>query len=417
MNLKEEWAIIKRSTEEIIPEEALLEKLKESKPLKIKWGADPTAPDIHLGHTVVLRKLKDFQDLGHEVIFLIGDFTARIGDPSGKEESRPMLSSKEIEENAKTYQEQVFKILDRKKTRVVYNSHWLENMAMQDFLKLSSMQSVARMLERNEFKERLKKGKDIRILEFIYPLLQGYDSVALEADVEIGATEQKFNLLMGRTIQRRYGQKGQVVITMPVLEGLDGKEKMSKSLGNYVGVTEPPEEIYGKLMSIPDDLILRYFTLLTSLEEKEIQKIKADLKDKKVNPKTLKERLASIIVENFHDQASAGKAKEVFDAKHKPGQSLEERLKTIQPEEKEIPSTSLKEGKIWICKLLTAVGATPSNAEARRLIQQGAVQLNEEKITDSNLDLPLPQKSTVLLKVGKRKYYKIRVQDKTREKL
>ena len=407
MSLKKDWDIIKRSTEEIIPEEALLEKLKKGKPLKIKWGADPTAPDIHLGHTVVLRKLKDFQDLGHEVIFLIGDFTARIGDPSGKEETRPMLSPQEIEANAKTYQEQVFKILDRKKTRVVYNSHWLDKMGMHDFLKLASMQSVARILERNEFRERLSKGRDIRILELIYPLLQGYDSVALEADVEIGATEQKFNLLMGRTIQRRYGQEGQVVITMPVLEGLDGKEKMSKSLGNYVGITEPPEEIYGKLMSIPDGLTPTYFTFLTPTDDKELKEIEVK---NQVDPKGLKERLALTIVEDFYDQDAAHQAKETFDAKHKPGKSLEERLKTIQPEEKEIPSASLKEGKIWICRLLTQIGTTPSNAEARRLIQQGAVQLDEEKVTDPNLDLPLTPKTPVILKVGKRKYYKIVVQ-------
>ncbi len=358
MDIKKQFEIIKRNTEEIVPEDELLQKLKKAEktktPLRIKWGADPSAPDIHLGHTVVLKKLREFQDLGHFVIFIIGDFTARIGDPSGKETTRPPLSIEEAKKNSITYKEQVFKILNKQKTKVVYNSSWLSDMKLENLMELLSVQSVSQTLQRNEFKERMKKGKDIRMLEFIYPLIQGYDSVILKADIEIGATEQKFNLLMGRTIQKRYGQEPQVVITMPVLEGLDGKQKMSKSLGNYVGVSEAPEDIYGKLMSIPDELILRYFKLLTSLKIEEIKKIENDIKKGIENPKLIKEKLASIIVEDLYGKKHAEEAKKIFDAKHTPGKSLKERIKHIKPEVKKISSSQLKGDKIWVCQLLTS---------------------------------------------------------------
>ncbi len=410
MDTKKQFEIIKRNTEEIIPEEELLHKLTKSEktntPLRIKWGADPSAPNIHLGHTVILRKLREFQDLGHLVIFIIGDFTARIGDPSGKENARPPLSETEVKKNSTTYKEQVFKILDKQKTEVVYNSKWFQNMKLNDLMELLSFQSVSQTLQRNEFKERMKSGKDIRMIEFIYPLIQGYDSVVLKADIEIGATEQKFNLLMGRAIQKRYEQEPQVVITMPVLEGLDGKQKMSKSLGNYVGVSESPENIYGKIMSIPDELILRYFKLLTPLKSEEIKKIEDNLK--KENPKAVKEKLASMIVENFYDKKYAEEAKDIFDAKHTPGKSLEERIKHIKPEVKKISSSQLKENKIWICQLLTTIEATESNSEARRLIEQGAVYIDNKKI-DYKDEILLSKDSNTLIKVGKRKYYEVKL--------
>ncbi len=413
MDAKKQFEVIKRNTEEIIPEDELLKKLNKADrtktPLRIKWGADPSAPDIHLGHTVVLKKLREFQDLGHLVVFIIGDFTARIGDPSGKDTTRPPLSVEEVKKNSITYKEQVFKILNKEKTKVVYNSSWLGHMKLEDFMQLLSVQSVSQTLQRNEFKERMRNGKDIRMLEFIYPLLQGYDSVVLKADVEIGATEQKFNLLMGRTIQKRYGQDPQVVITMPVLEGLDGKQKMSKSLGNYIGVSEVPEDIYGKIMSIPDGLILRYFKLITSLKNEEIKKVESDLKKGIENPKLIKEKLAMRIVEDLYDRKHAYNAKKIFDAKYTPGKSLEERIKHIKPEVKKIPFSQLKEDKIWICKLLTTIGATDSNSEAKRLIEQGAVHIENKKITDSKDEIVLLKKRNTLVKVGKRKYYEIKL--------
>ena len=410
MDIKKQCEIIRRNTEEIIPEGELLVKLRKSEktktPLKVKWGADPSAPDIHLGHTVILRKLREFQDLGHIVLFIIGDFTARIGDPSGKDAARPPLSVREIKDNSATYKEQVFKILDKQRTKVVYNSGWLSDMKFEDIMQLLASQSVSQTLQRNEFKARIKKGKDIRLLEFVYPLLQGYDSVVLDADVEIGATEQKFNLLMGRTLQKRYKQEPQVVITLPVLEGLDGKQKMSKSLGNYIGVSEKPEDIYAKTMSIPDKLIIRYFKLLTSLQPREVKEIEKELNRK--NPKLIKEKLASIIVEDLYDKKQAEEAKKIFDAKHSPGKSLEERIRHIKPEQKKISSSQIKEGKIWICKLLTNIKATTSNSDARRLVEQGAVYIDNKKIADPKSEIALPRTKSILLKVGKRKYYKVK---------
>ena len=408
---EEQLKVIKEGVEEIIQEDELLDKLtrayQENRPLKIKWGADPTAPDLHLGHMVVLRKLKDFQELGHEVIFLIGDFTATIGDPSGRTESRPPLSEEQVKENAKTYQEQVFKILDREKTRVVYNSSWLKNMNLKNFLELASLQTVSRMLERNEFEIRLKTGKDIRITEFLYPLLQAYDSVVLEADVEVGATEQKFNLIMGRVIQKRFSQEPQVVLTLPVLEGLDGKRKMSKSYGNYVGINENPEDMFGKLMSIPDELIFKYFLLLTPHKKEEIEKMKKEMEEGKKHPKDLKEQLAFTLVSLLHSEEKAKKARDTFWAKHKPGLTWEERLKGVEPQEAVVREKDLKDGKIWMCRLLTLIGATTSNSEAGRLILQGGVYLEGERITDKNLEIDVKEIAPFHIRVGKRKIFRI----------
>ncbi len=411
LRVEEELTVIQKGSEEIINREELKEKLvrvrKEGRGLKVKWGADPTAPDLHLGHMVVLRKLRDFQDLGHEVIFLIGDFTATIGDPSGKTETRPPLSEKEVKDNARTYTEQVFKILDREKTRVVYNSSWLKNISLRDFLILSSLQSVSRMLERNEFQERLRAGKDIRISEFLYPLLQAYDSVVLEADVEIGATEQKFNLLMGRVIQKRMGKEPQVVITLPVLEGLDGKRKMSKSFGNYIGINEPPEEIFGKVMSIPDEIMFKYYLLLTPLSRKEIEGLKKKVEEGRLHPKEVKENLAFMLTSFLHSEKEAEQAKTDFQAKHKPNLSWEERIKDLHIEEVRLNERDLRQGKIWICRLITLCRAASSNSEAARLVQQGAVEIDGEKITDKASEIPIRAPHSFLLRVGKRRIYRI----------
>ena len=412
MDVKKEILLIKRGTEKIIREEELEKKLikshKEGKPLKIKWGADPTAPDLHLGHAVILKKLREFQDLGHQVIFLIGDFTATIGDPSGRDEARPVLSEEEVKRNALTYQDQVFKILDRKKTKVVYNSSWLKDMRLKNFLEMASLHTVSRILERDEFQRRLSTGKEIRLTEFLYPLLQAYDSVVLGADVEIGATEQMFNLLMGRTLQRRYGQEGQVVITLPVLEGLDGTRKMSKSFGNYIGLNEPPEEIFGKVMSIPDELMFKYYLLLTSLSEEEVEELERGVKEEKYHPMEIKERLASLIVEELHSCQEAKEAKKIFYARHKPGIRWEERVKGWKPVEVVIPLLEYPKGKIWICRLLSTIGAARSNSEARRLIEQGAVEIEGVRVKDPSSEISLKKGEPFLLRVGKRRIYQVK---------
>jgi len=308
-SVEEQLEVIRRGTVEIIPEEELIKKLersiRENRPLRIKEGFDPTAPDIHLGHVVTIRKLKQFQDLGHQVIFLIGDFTGMIGDPSGRNEMRKPLTKEEVLKNAETYKAQIFKILDPEKTIIEFNSRWCTPMKFEDVLVLASKYTVARILERDDFYKRYKEGKPISVLEFLYPLIQGYDSVALRADVEVGGTDQKFNLLVGREIQREYGQEPQVILTMPLLVGTDGVEKMSKSLGNYIGITEPPEEMYGKVMSIPDDLIYPYFELATDVPNEELARIKRDLEDPEVNPRDLKRRLAREIVTLYHGREMA----------------------------------------------------------------------------------------------------------------
>lgn len=384
--IEEQLNIIKRGIVELIPESGLIEKLKENRPLRIKFGADPSAPDIHLGHTVVLNKLKQFQDLGHEVIFLIGDFTAMIGDPTGKSETRPMLSKDVVRANAKTYQEQVFKILDKSKTKIVYNSEWFEKMTIADHIKLSSQYTVARMLERKDFKTRFKEESDIAVSEFTYPLMQGYDSVVLEADVEIGGTDQKFNLLMGRTLQAKYGQEPQIVITLPLLSGTDGVQKMSKSLGNYIGVTEEPSQIFGKIMSISDDLMLKYYELLTEIALDEV---------KAMHPMEAKKHLAQIIVSRFYSENEAILAaqafKSVFSKKELP---------------EDMPLKTFKEKQLDIIRIIVESGLALSNGEAKRLIKQGGVRIDGKVLTDEKSLIDLT--SEKVIQVGRRKFLKIR---------
>ena len=398
--VNEQIEIIKHGAVEIITEEELKNKLNkainEKRPLKIKAGFDPTAPDIHLGHTVLLNKMRQFQDLGHEVIFLIGDFTGMIGDPSGKSEMRPRLTKEEVEKNAETYKAQVFKILDPKKTQVRFNSEWLSKMTVADFLELGAMQTVARMLERDDFKKRFDSHKEISILEFYYPLLQAYDSVALKADIELGGTDQKFNLLMGRTIQKRYGCDEQVVITMPLLEGLDGVNKMSKSLGNYIGVNELPDNIFGKVMSVSDVLMIRYYELVSNISPKNFKELKEGIKSGAVHPMEAKKMLASEIVERFYSKEEAEKGRGNF-----------EKTFSLRQAPEDIQSIDVKwEGeKMWVPKILTIAGVVKSNSEARRLILQGAVELDGERLSDSEIELP--SNKTYTFKIGKKRFVKI----------
>lgn len=385
---------IKKGIVEIIPENQFEELLKSTKRLKIKWGADPSAPDLHLGHTVILRKLKQFQDIGHEIIFLIGDFTAMIGDPTGKSETRKPLTPEEIKKNAKTYQDQVFKILDEKKTTIVYNSSWLDKMSLMDVINLTSKHSVARMLERDDFSKRFDEEKPINIHEFLYPLLQGYDSVYLKADIEIGGTDQKFNLLVGRQLQKDYGQKEQIIITMPILEGIDGKQKMSKSLNNHIGLMEPPKEIFGKIMSIPDDLIIKYFALLTDIPKDEIKEYEEQLSKNSINPRDLKEKLAKTITALYHSNHDAENAsqefKKVFSSKGIPDEML---------------SYNIPEEGILLIDLISSQNLAQSKSEARRLIKQNAVSIDGKIISDENIRIILEKES--VLKVGKRKFLRL----------
>jgi tyrosyl-tRNA synthetase len=400
LSVSEQLKKIKRGTVMVLPEEDLAKKiersLKEDKPLKVKLGCDPSRPDLHLGHTVVLRKLRQFQDLGHEAILVIGDFTGMIGDPSGRSKTRPPLTLEETRINGQSYFEQASKVLDPTKARIVYNSQWLGKMTFEDVIKLASKYTVARMLERDDFHNRFIRGEPISIHELLYPLAQAMDSVALQADVELGGTDQTFNLLVGRDIQREYGQEPQVIVTTPILTGLDGVEKMSKSLNNYVGITDPPQEMYGKILSIPDKLIYDYFELLTDTSEEELARIKADLQNPQVNPRDLKRRLAREIVTMYHSAEDARKAEAEFD-----------RIFV----EKEVPSEipeyvpEVQGDKIWIVKLLVSSGLATSNTDARRLIAQGAVSLNGERIRDENLELPLHR--DFILKVGKRRFLKV----------
>ncbi len=403
MDIKEELRIIKRGIEEIISEEELIKKLeksrKEKRPLRIKQGFDPNAPDIHLGHTVGLRKMRQFQDLGHDVYFLIGDFTGMIGDPSGQTVTRKQLTEEEVKKNAETYKKQVFKILNPEKTKVVFNSQWLGKLSFSEVLKICSEYTVARMLERDDFATRYKKEKPIGIHEFLYPLMQGYDSVALQADIELGGTDQKFNLLVGRTIQREYGQEPQVIITMPLLEGTDGVEKMSKSLNNYIGINEPPQVMYGKVMSIPDNLMFRYFEFVTDVPLNEIDKIKIDLENNNIHPRDVKKRLAREIVQLYHGHSASLIAEEEFEKVFK---------KKLYPEEiKELvlKKNNLKEGKIWITELIAMSGLVSSKSEARRLIKQGGVRINGEKVSDPNFDLTVEE--GMILKIGKLNFIKL----------
>ncbi|WP_422732687.1 tyrosine--tRNA ligase [Methylomarinovum tepidoasis] len=396
--MEQALALIKRGTEEILPQQELVERLRSGRPLRVKAGFDPTAPDLHLGHTVLLNKLKQFQDLGHETIFLIGDFTAMIGDPTGKSQTRPPLTRDEVIENARTYEEQIFKILDPEKTLVMFNSSWMNAMSAADLIQLAGKYTVARMLERDDFSKRYQSGQAIAIHEFLYPLIQGYDSVALRADVELGGTDQKFNLLVGRHLQESYGQKPQVVITLPLLEGLDGVQKMSKSLGNYVGITEPPEEQFGKLMSISDELMWRYFELLSFRPMEEIEDWKRACAEG-ANPRDFKVRLALEIVARFHGEEAARKALEQFEARFKRG-ALPEDLETVTV-------TAPEPEGIGIAHLLREVGLVKSTSEALRMIRQGAVKIDGERVEDPKRVIP-PGRIHIF-QVGKRRFAKVEV--------
>jgi tyrosyl-tRNA synthetase len=408
MEIKEQIRIIASGTEEIIPENDMTEKLKtaaaEGRPLRVKLGLDPSAPDIHLGHTVVLRKLRQFQDLGHTAVLIVGDFTGMIGDPSGRTATRKQLTEEEVKKNAETYVGQLMKILDEKKTEVVFNSSWLKVMSMEDALRLTGAYTVARMLERDDFSVRYKTNQPISVREFMYPLLQGYDSVAVRADVELGGTDQKFNLLVGRDLQRDYGQDAQIVITMPLLEGTDGINKMSKSLGNYIGVTDTPEDMFGKTMSIPDDLIGRYFRLLTDMDPAEIDNIDAGLDDGSLHPGETKRRLAKTIIAMYYDAAAAGEAEDQFNIKHKGGQADLESLKGLALDIK-IPADIKEAGSIRVIDLMTLAGFAASKGEARRLVRQGAVRENSAIIESEDAEIALVDGT--LLQVGKRKIGKI----------
>jgi tyrosyl-tRNA synthetase len=404
MNLQEQIKLIKRGTVEIISEDELIQKIKKSeatgRPLKVKLGLDPTAPDIHLGHTVVLRKMRHFQKLGHEIIIIIGDFTGMVGDPTGKSETRKQLTREQILENAKTYETQIFKILDKEKTRIVFNSQWLGKLNFGDVIKLASKYTVARMLEREDFTQRYKEGKPISIHEFFYPLMQGYDSVALEADIELGASEQKFNLLMGRTIQKEYGIEPQIAIMMPILVGLDGVKKMSKSLGNYIGINEPPNEIYGKTMSISDDVMIDYFYLVTDIPTKEIEIIQEGLKAGRLHPRDIKMRLARELVSQFYDEEAANKAEEEFKNVFQKGNKPDD-IPVFK-----ISDSDLVNNKIWIVKLLTSTGLASSNSEARRLIKQGAIKLDDEKVEDQDAEIEINDECVI--QAGKRRFAKVK---------
>ncbi len=397
--------ILRRGTAEIVPEEELCSKLARSvvsgEPMKIKLGLDPSAPDIHIGHTVVLHKLRQFQELGHRVQLLIGDFTGRIGDPTGKSETRKQLTEEDVQRNARTYKEQIFKILDQDKTEVVYNSTWLAPLNFADVVSLAAKITVARMLERDDFTKRYTTGQPISIHEFFYPLMQGYDSVALETDVELGGTDQKFNLLMGRTLQKEYGKDAQVTITMPLLEGLDGVQKMSKSLGNYIGINELPKEIYGKAMSVPDELMLKYYELATDIGMEELERLRAGVADGSVHPRDAKMRLARTFVQMYHGEEAAKEAEQHFVT------VFQQRALPDEIEEYSVPQNELEDGKIRLVKLLVLSGLQPSGAEARRTVQGGGVKINEEKQTDPNAELSV--RDGDIVQVGKRKFIRLKL--------
>mgnify|MGYP001479727849 FL=1 len=393
--MKESLELITRGIDEVLTEDDLVSKLKSKKQLTIKVGFDPTAPDLHLGHTVILNKMRHFQDLGHKVVFLIGDFTGRIGDPSGKNKTRPSLDKKELEKNAKTYSEQVFKILNKHLTDIRFNSEWCEDLGADGIIGLASKYNLGRMLERDDFSKRYKANQQIAIHEFLYPLIQAYDSIALNADVEMGGTDQKFNLLVGRELQRAFDQEPQVCITLPILEGLDGTNKMSKSLDNYVGINENPDEMFGKIMSISDDLMWRWFELLSFKPINEINELKKEVK-LGMNPRDAKILLAEEIIERFHSKKDAENAKNTF---------LDRFQKGAKPKNIETFSISL-EGDIAIGNLLKESGLVQSTSEAMRLVKQGAVKINDKKIDDPKLSIEKNQE--LLFQVGKRRFLKIK---------
>ena len=393
MTIDETLAIIQRGADEILPLEELKKKLEKNKPLRVKLGMDPTAPDLHLGHTVVINKMKQLQDLGHEIIFLIGDFTGMIGDPTGKNVTRKPLTKADVLENAKSYEDQVFKILDKDKTRIAFNSQWMGKMSSAEMISLASKQTVARMLERDDFSKRYKGGQAISIHEFLYPLVQGYDSVALRADIELGGSDQKFNLLVGRELQKQADMEPQVILTMPILEGLDGVQKMSKSLGNYIGIDEDPDSMFGKIMSISDDLMWRYLELLSFESLETIESWKKEVEDGE-NPRNIKFRLAEEIITRFHDKDQALKAQQNF---------IDRFAKNQIPDE--MDEFSFSKG-IKVANLLKDSNLVSSTSEAFRMIKQGAVKIDGEKLTDKDL---APDEGTLVFQVGKRKFARVTI--------
>lgn len=396
-SIEQQLEIIQRGADEILVEKELLAKLKEGRPLRIKAGFDPTAPDLHLGHTVLINKLRQFQDLGHEVLFLIGDFTGMIGDPTGKSATRPPLTKEDVKQNAKSYQQQIYKILDKEKTKVVFNSEWMSKMSSVDMIKLAASSTVARMLERDDFSKRYKGGQSIAIHEFLYPLIQGYDSVEMQADVELGGTDQKFNLLMGRQLQEQHGQKPQCVLTMPILEGLDGVQKMSKSLNNYIGIDDAPKDMFGKIMSISDDLMWRYFELLSFRPMSEIESFKVEMQAGK-NPRDIKFLLAEEIIARFHSEAEATAAREGFIAQFSKNK--------IPDDIPELNFDAPAEG-YPIANLLKDAGLCGSTSDAMRMIEQGAAKIDGEKIADKSVKV---MKGTEgVFQVGKRKFAKLMI--------
>tara|TARA_Y100000816_G_scaffold141305_1_gene100114 strand:- start:190 stop:1413 length:1224 start_codon:yes stop_codon:yes gene_type:complete len=402
LSISEKLEILKRGVEEIIPENGLEKKLNKNKPLIVKAGFDPTAPDLHLGHTVLINKLKQFQDLGHKVIFLIGDFTGMIGDPSGVSETRPILTLEQLKKNSKTYQEQIFKILDKKKTKIEFNSSWFKKMTSADLINLSSKMTVARMLERDDFNNRYKGNKPISIHEFIYPLVQGYDSYKLKSDIELGGTDQKFNLLVGRDIQKSFGMEEQIIMTLPILEGTDGVKKMSKSLNNYIGLREDPNDMFGKIMSISDDLMWRYFELLSFKTSEEIKEIKKKT-EKGLNPMEAKKILSTEIVARFHGEEEAVSADKEFTNRFSKGKS---------PKEIKVVTLKIKSSEISLVDLLSREGLgkhklCKSKSEARRMISQGAVKIEGNKISDDAILVPNPSEN--IYQVGKLKHLKIKL--------
>lgn len=400
MSVAEQMEILKRGAVEVLLEKELQQKLEKSEktgvPLRVKAGFDPTAPDLHLGHTVLLHKLRQFQQLGHEVFFLIGDFTGMIGDPTGKSETRKALTREDVLRNAETYKDQVFKVLDPEKTRVVFNSEWLSPLKATDLIGLAAKYTVARMLERDDFHKRFSSQMPISIHEFLYPLIQGYDSVALKADVELGGTDQKFNLLVGRELQREWGQTPQTVITMPLLEGLDGVNKMSKSLGNYIGINDPPDEIFGKIMSISDDLMLRYYELLSDTTLQELQKLKEGIRDGSVHPMEAKKALGRELVTRYHGEAASAAAEDNFTKRFRDNQI---------PEDMDALVIAAENGKMLLCKVLSEAGLVKSNSEGRRSILQGGVKVDSVKVSDENHELT--SGSSYVIQVGKRRFARV----------
>ncbi len=400
-SVNEQLDLIRRGTAEIIPEEELAQKIeraiKKKTPLKVKLGCDPSRPDLHLGHSVVLKKLRQFQDLGHTAILIVGDFTGMIGDPSGRNKARPSMTLDETRQNGETYFAQASRILSKDNLKIVYNSDWLGKMTFEDVIKLASRYTVARMLERDDFEKRFRSREPISVHEFLYPLAQAMDSVAISADIELGGTDQKFNLLVGRDIQREYGMDPQAILTMPLLVGTDGVEKMSKSLGNYIAITDPPEEMYGKTLSIPDDLIYNYFLLTTDVPESELTGIRNQLESKSVNPRDLKRRLAREIVSLYHNREAAGVAEEHFDRVFVRKEVPDEIQEVVLPDDGKVST---------LFQLLVNVGAAKSNGEARRLVNQGGVMIDGARVSDPNMTVNPAQ--PFVLKVGKRKFFKIR---------